>query len=56
MCLLWCGLCLKEGAVVCGGIHMSNIPSFPYKIWKERMIRSVADLKAGAAGPGQNRN
>lgn len=35
----------KGGIVVCGGIHMSDIPSFPYKIlWDERMIRSVANL------------
>ena len=35
----------KGGIVVCGGIHMSDIPSFPYKIlWEERMIRSVANL------------
>jgi len=33
------------GAVVCGGIHMSDIPSFPYSIlWGERMVRSVANL------------
>jgi len=33
------------GAVVCGGIHMSDIPSFPYNIlWGERMVRSVANL------------
>jgi propanol-preferring alcohol dehydrogenase len=31
--------------VVCGGIHMSNIPSFPYSIlWGERVVRSVANL------------
>lgn len=31
--------------VVCGGIHMSNIPSFSYNIlWEERMIKSVANL------------
>jgi propanol-preferring alcohol dehydrogenase len=31
--------------VVCGGIHMSDIPTFPYKyLWQERMIRSVANL------------
>jgi alcohol dehydrogenase, propanol-preferring len=31
--------------VVCGGIHMSNIPSFPYEIlWGERVVRSVANL------------
>lgn len=33
------------GTVVCGGIHMSDIPSFPYRLlWEERMIRSVANL------------
>jgi propanol-preferring alcohol dehydrogenase len=33
------------GTVVCGGIHMSDIPSFPYAIlWEERAIRSVANL------------
>jgi propanol-preferring alcohol dehydrogenase len=33
------------GTVVCGGIHMSDIPSFPYDIlWRERTIRSVANL------------
>jgi propanol-preferring alcohol dehydrogenase len=37
---------LKEGGtVVCGGIHMSDIPSFPYSIlWQERSICSVANL------------
>ena len=35
----------KGGVVVCGGIHMSDIPSFPYEIlWGERTIRSVANL------------
>jgi propanol-preferring alcohol dehydrogenase len=35
----------KGGAVVCAGIHMSDIPSFPYEIlWGERSIRSVANL------------
>jgi propanol-preferring alcohol dehydrogenase len=35
----------KGGIVVCGGIHMSEIPSFPYHIlWGERVIRSVANL------------
>jgi propanol-preferring alcohol dehydrogenase len=35
----------KGGAVVCAGIHMSDIPSFPYEIlWGERVIRSVANL------------
>jgi len=33
------------GTVVCGGIHMSDIPSFPYSdLWQERMVRSVANL------------
>ncbi len=33
------------GTVVCGGIHMSDIPSFPYDIlWGERTVRSVANL------------
>ena len=33
------------GVVVCAGIHMSDIPSFPYaELWEERMIRSVANL------------
>jgi alcohol dehydrogenase, propanol-preferring len=33
------------GTVVCGGIHMSDIPSFPYEIlWEERSVRSVANL------------
>jgi alcohol dehydrogenase, propanol-preferring len=33
------------GIVVCAGIHMSDIPSFPYRLlWEERMIRSVANL------------
>lgn len=33
------------GTVVCGGIHMSDIPSFPYAIlWGERSVRSVANL------------
>jgi propanol-preferring alcohol dehydrogenase len=35
----------KGGTVVCGGIHMSDIPSFPYSIlWGERTVRSVANL------------
>ena len=35
----------KGGRVVCAGIHMSNIPSFPYEIlWGERSIGSVANL------------
>ena len=33
------------GIVVCAGIHMSDIPSFPYALlWQERTIRSVANL------------
>lgn len=33
------------GTVVCGGIHMSDIPSFPYNmLWQERSVRSVANL------------
>jgi propanol-preferring alcohol dehydrogenase len=33
------------GTVVCGGIHMSDIPSFPYSdLWEERSVRSVANL------------
>ncbi len=35
----------KGGTVVAGGIHMSDIPSFPYAIlWGERVVRSVANL------------
>jgi propanol-preferring alcohol dehydrogenase len=35
----------KGGVVVCGGIHMSDIPSFPYELlWNERTICSVANL------------
>jgi alcohol dehydrogenase, propanol-preferring len=35
----------KGGVVVCGGIHMSDIPAFPYSLlWEERVIRSVANL------------
>lgn len=35
----------KGGVVVCGGIHMSDIPAFPYYLlWEERIIRSVANL------------
>jgi propanol-preferring alcohol dehydrogenase len=33
------------GTVVCGGIHMSDIPTFPYDIlWGERVVRSIANL------------
>ena len=36
---------IKGGTVVCGGIHMSDIPSFPYSIlWEERTVCSVANL------------
>lgn len=36
---------IKGGVVVCGGIHMSDIPSFGYSLlWEERVIRSVANL------------
>jgi propanol-preferring alcohol dehydrogenase len=35
----------KGGVVVCAGIHMSDIPSFPYELlWEERVVRSVANL------------
>jgi len=35
----------KGGSVVCAGIHMSDIPSFPYELlWEERSVRSVANL------------
>jgi propanol-preferring alcohol dehydrogenase len=35
----------KGGVVVCAGIHMSDIPSFPYDLlWEERVVRSVANL------------
>jgi propanol-preferring alcohol dehydrogenase len=35
----------RGGTVVCGGIHMSDIPSFPYRdLWQERTITSVANL------------
>jgi alcohol dehydrogenase, propanol-preferring len=36
---------VKGGVVICGGIHMTDIPSFPYEIlWGERVVRSVANL------------
>ena len=36
---------VKGGVVVCAGIHMSDIPSFPYELlWGERVIRSIANL------------
>ena len=35
----------RAGVVVCAGIHMSDIPSFPYEVlWEERVLRSVANL------------
>ena len=35
----------KGGVVVCGGIHMSDLPGFPYRLlWEERVLRSVANL------------
>ncbi len=35
----------RGGSVVCAGIHMSDIPSFPYELlWQERVVRSVANL------------
>ena len=35
----------KGGRVVCAGIHMSDIPSFPYELlWEERQLVSVANL------------
>ena len=38
----------KGGVVVCGGIHMSDIPKFPYAdLWNERVITSVANLTRG---------
>src|SRR4051794_21060421 len=37
--------CDRGGTVICAGIHMSDIPSFPYSdLWEERSIRSVANL------------
>ena len=39
------GVVAKGGTVVCGGIHMSDIPTFPYELlWGERAICSVANL------------
>jgi len=35
----------EGGSVICGGIHMSDVPAFPYRLlWGERVIRSVANL------------
>jgi propanol-preferring alcohol dehydrogenase len=39
------GAVAPGGTVVCGGIHMSDIPAFPYELlWEERTLRSVANL------------
>jgi propanol-preferring alcohol dehydrogenase len=39
------GAVARGGSVVCAGIHMSDIPSFPYELlWGERVLRSVANL------------
>jgi len=39
------GAVRKGGRVVCAGIHMSDIPSFPYRLlWEERQLMSVANL------------
>jgi propanol-preferring alcohol dehydrogenase len=39
------GAVARGGTVVCAGIHMSDIPSFPYSLlWEERVLRSVANL------------
>jgi alcohol dehydrogenase, propanol-preferring len=39
------GALAPGGTVVCGGIHMSDIPTFPYSsLWQERVVRSVANL------------
>jgi propanol-preferring alcohol dehydrogenase len=36
---------VKGGTVICAGVHMSDIPSFPYaRLWGERVVRSVANL------------
>jgi alcohol dehydrogenase, propanol-preferring len=41
----------RGGIVVCAGIHMSDIPSFPYAdLWEERILRSVANLTRADAG------
>jgi propanol-preferring alcohol dehydrogenase len=35
----------RGGSVICAGIHMSDIPAFPYEVlWGERVLRSVANL------------
>ncbi len=42
----------KAGVVVCAGIHMSDIPSFPYELlWDERVLRSVANLTRRSPDP-----
>lgn len=39
------GAVIRGGTVVCAGIHMSDIPAFPYRLlWEERVLRSVANL------------
>lgn len=39
------GATVPGGTVICAGIHMSDIPSFPYRLlWQERVLRSVANL------------
>jgi len=39
------GALAKGGSVVCAGIHMTDIPAFPYELlWEERVLRSVANL------------
>jgi alcohol dehydrogenase, propanol-preferring len=39
---------VKGAAIISGGIHMSDIPSFPYRLlWEERIMRSVANLTRG---------
>lgn len=46
----------KGGMVVCAGIHMSDIPSFPYRLlWGERCLRSVANLTRADASAFLNR-
>ena len=54
----------KGGRVVCGGIHMSDIPAFPYRLlWEERSVASVANLTRadgheflGARAAGESAN
>ena len=52
-----CAAVAPGGTVVCAGIHMSDIPSFPYAdLWEERVLRSVANLtrarRRGVPRPG----